>query len=105
MRIFLDECVPQQIAKLLNDHECRTAKDCGWVGIQNGKLLTLAQTEFDCFLTSDQNIRYQQNLKEFDIAVLELSTNNLRRIERAITTIELAILNLQNGELRKLTIP
>ena len=43
---------------------------CGWSGVKNGKLLTLAASEFDVFLTMDSNLEYQQNLKTLPIAVL-----------------------------------
>lgn len=48
--------------KLLIGHECKTAQQCGWGGKTNGELLRLAESQFDLFVTSDQNIRYQQNL-------------------------------------------
>jgi hypothetical protein len=59
--------------RLLGHHSCA----------KNGELLRLAETEFDLFITSDQNIRYQQNLAGCKIAVLELSTNDIGRIEEA----------------------
>lgn len=105
MRILLDECVPAQLVKLLIVHDCRTVTQCGWSGIQNGKLLQLAHQEFDCFLTSDQNVAYQQNLKNFDISILQLSTNNLRRIEAGITQIESALAQMKPGEFLPLSIP
>ena len=39
-------------------------------GIKNGKLLSLAASEFDIFLTADRGIEYQQNLASLPIAVL-----------------------------------
>jgi len=60
MKILLDECVPRPMHRLLAGHECTTAQQRGWGGIKNGDLLTVAQTQFDLFITSDQNIRYQQ---------------------------------------------
>ena len=48
--------------KLLVGHECTTAQKRGWGGLRNGDLLRLAEADFDLFITSDQNIRYQQNL-------------------------------------------
>jgi hypothetical protein len=47
---------------------------------QNGELIHLAEMEFALFITSDQNVRYQQNLTGRRIAIIELSTNDLRRI-------------------------
>ena len=69
--------------RLLTGHECRTAKQCGWSAIKNGDLLRLAEGQFDLFITSDQNLRYQQNLAGRRIAILELSTNKLHRIQAA----------------------
>ena len=67
---------------LLIGHDCSTAQQRGWGGSTNGDLLHLAQDEFELFITSDQNIRYQQNLAGRRISVLELSTNKLRRFKR-----------------------
>lgn len=44
----------------------------GWRGIRNSELLGRAEIEFDLFITSDQNIRYQHNLARQRIAILEL---------------------------------
>jgi len=58
MKILLDECVPWPMRRILSGHDCRTAQQHGWGGITNGQLLKLAESEFDLFVTSDQNIRY-----------------------------------------------
>ena len=42
------------------------------VGIKNGRLLALAQEEFDVFLTADRNLSFQQNTTKFQIAVVVL---------------------------------
>ena len=65
----------------------------------------LAEGEFDLFITSDQNTRYQQNLEGRCIPILELSTNKLRRIEAAAAQIQAAIAVIQPGEFRSLPIP
>lgn len=51
----------------------------GWANLKNGRLLTVAQDEFDVFVTVDRNLPYQQNLPKFTIAivVLRASTNRL----------------------------
>jgi hypothetical protein len=105
MKILLDECVPWPMRKLLAGHECSTAQHCGWSGIKNGDLLRLAEGEFDLFITSDQNIRYQQNLAVRQIAILELSSNDLRRILAAQSLILTAIETMQPCEFRRLEIP
>jgi hypothetical protein len=62
MKILLDECVPAPMRSLLSNHACATVQAKGWSGIRNGDLLQRPEAEFDLFITSDQNIRYQQNL-------------------------------------------
>ena len=105
MNILLDECVPWPIHKLLTGHTCTTAQRRGWGGIKNGELLRLAEGEFDPFITSDQGIRYQQNLAGRRIAIIELSTNKLRRITAGAEPIRSAIAAMRPAEFRRLELP
>jgi hypothetical protein len=105
MRILLDECVPVQLKGILSGHDCKTATECGWGSLQNGRLLAQAEKDFDCFLTSDQNMRYEQNLSSFNIAVIQLSTNNLRRIKTAAPTILRVLEEVEQGKVLSLDIP
>lgn len=105
MKILLDECVPWPMHRLLTDHSCSTVQDLGWGGIKNGDLLQRAEGEFDLFITSDQNLRYQQNLTGRRIAILELSTNDIGRIQAASPLIEAALEKIQLNEFRQLSIP
>ena len=105
MKILLDECVPWPMHKFLQDQQCTTAQRAGWGGIKNGDLLRQAASQFDLFVTSDQNIRYQQNLASRQIAILELSTNDYRRIVAAASLIQAAIASIRPGEFRHLEIP
>jgi hypothetical protein len=91
--------------RLLAGHECHTAQQQGWGGLQNGALLQRAEEGFDLFITADQNMRYQQNLAGRRIAILELSTNKLHRIEVAADLIRAAIDELHIGSFRHLEIP
>jgi hypothetical protein len=80
MRVLLDECVPRKLKRDLADHEVLSVTERGWSGIENGELLKLAQAEFDVFLTVDQNLKYQQNLASFNLAlILLIARNNGRR--------------------------
>ena len=78
MKVLLDECVPRKLRRELAEHEVLTVTERGWSGLKNGKLLVLAEVEFDVFLTVDQNLRYQQNLKAFNIGVILLTARNNR---------------------------
>lgn len=91
--------------KLLSGHACSTVQELGWGGSKNGDLLQRAEDEFDLFITSDQNLRYQQNLTGRRIAILELSTNDIERIRAANSLIKTAVDNIQPDEFRQLTIP
>jgi hypothetical protein len=71
----------------------------------NGELLRRANEEFGLFITSDQNIRYQQNVGDLQISVLQLSTNDLRRIQAAATAVQRAVGSIQRGEFKILNIP
>jgi len=76
-----------------------------WGGVKNGDLIRLAEGEFDLFITSDQNLRYQQNLVGRRPPILVLSTNDLRRIlafEHGIVT---AVVCVRPGQFVELEIP
>jgi len=60
MRILLDESVPGRLGALLVGHETSSVQRRGWAGIRNGKLLTLAATEFDVLLTADKGIEHSR---------------------------------------------
>lgn len=105
MKILLDECVPWPLRKLLPGHECKTAKYCGWGGFSNGDLLRVTEAEFDLFVTSDQNLRYQQNLAGRKLAILELSTNDLRRIEAAAAELQAIIAGMRPSDYRCWAVP
>jgi len=80
MRILLDGQLPRQLAPHLTGHDTRTTQQQGWAGLTNGVLLKRAAAAgFDVFQTSDQNIAFQQNLKnsELFVVVLVARTNRL----------------------------
>jgi hypothetical protein len=70
MRVLLDECVPKRRRAELTGHAVRTVAEMGWSGIKNGQLLQRAATEFDCFLTVDRNLQFQQRIDALPLAVL-----------------------------------
>ncbi len=72
MKLLLDESLPQDLRLHLSDHEAVTVPFRGWASKRNGELLRLASPEFDVFITADQNLEHQQNIGQFDIAVVIL---------------------------------
>ena len=78
MRILLDESLPRRLIRELPGHSVRTVTESGWSGVENGELLRTAASEFDVFLTADQNLEYQQNLRTLPVAVVVLVAHNNR---------------------------
>jgi hypothetical protein len=100
---LFDECVPRPLRKLLLSLETHTAQELGWGRLKNGILIEKAeQAGFDVFLTADQNLKYQQNLRTRRIALLVLSTNFWPTIRLHHKLIAETLNNLQAGEYREL---
>lgn len=72
MRILFDACCPRPLRKYLPNHEVVTAQEMGWGELKNGKLLEQAQAQFGVMLSTDSNIEYQQELKNYQIALIVL---------------------------------
>ena len=102
MKILLDECVPWPMRSLFADHSCTSVQANGWSGIRNSELLKRAEADFDLLITADQNILYQQNLSGHTISILELSTNDLRRILAAAKSIQQAVEGIRPGQFVRL---
>ncbi len=74
----------------------------GWSGKKNGELLQLIVAEnFSVFLTTDQNISYQQNLQVVSVAVVVLvaPTNTLRDLMPLMPAVRAALATIQPGDL------
>ena len=102
--MLLDECVPRRLRRELPGHEVLTVTEHGWSGIKNGKLLALADAEFDVFLTVDQNLKYQQNLTAFDIAIILLiaRNNRLQTLRPLMPEVRGALERIKAGEFIRL---
>ena len=82
MRVLLDECLPRKLKRSIAGHDVATVQERGWSSKKNGELLQLMDDTVDVFLTSDQNLRYQQNLATigFSIIVLMVPDNRLQTL-------------------------
>ena len=100
MRVLLDECLPKRIKLSLRGHLLSTVPEMGWAGKKNGELLKLAKGQFDVFVTVDQNLRYQQNLKNFDVAIVLIVGKNSRyeTFEPLIQNIQQALEKISVGQ-------
>lgn len=100
MKILLDECVDRRLGKDIVGHEIKTVPQMGWAGIKNGDLLTLAEKEFEVFVTVDRNLSFQQNLSLYKIAVviLRARTNRLRDLRALVPRLMTSLSAVKRGE-------
>jgi len=98
VRILFDQGVPVPLRKKLAGHEVTTCKEKGWDQITNGDLIAQAETLFEAFVSTDQNLKYQQNLKNRKIAILVLPTTSWRKLEQNAPTIKQALDTIKAGQ-------
>ncbi len=104
MKVLFDVNMPRPLRRELPGHEVVTAQTMGWGELVNGDLLQAAEKEgFDAFVTSDRNLRYQQNLTSRRIAILVVPSNNLRVLAQMTATIRAAVDQLKPGDYVELT--
>ena len=98
MTILLDECCPKPLAKALSEFTITTTDQAGLKGFKNGDLIDAAEGSFDVVITADKNLRYQQNLKNRKIAILELPFNSWPRLRNLLPEIRRSLLDLKPGD-------
>jgi hypothetical protein len=67
-------------------------------------LLRLAEEHFDVFITSDQNLKYQQNLAGRQLAIIQLPTNQVPLVIKLAPKVQAALEKIQTGEFVKIRI-
>lgn len=101
MKILLDECIDRRFAAELQGQTVETVPTMGWTGKSNGELLRLAEGEFDVFITVDRNLAFQQNVMNFDIAVLVVhaATNRLVDLIPLVPNVLGSLSTVQSGQI------
>ena len=106
MRILFDKGTPRPLRQRLFGHEVETSEQRGWDTLANGALMDRAEEAgFEVLLTTDQSIRYQQNMTNRRIAVVVLMNTNWPRIARNTEVVRASLEGLQPGELREVPVP
>ena len=101
MRVLFDQGVPAPLREHLHGHEVATAFELGWSKLSNGELLLLAESRFDVFVTTDRNLRNQQNLTGRRIAVLVLPTTSWPRLQAITSRIVEELNSIEPGRYRE----
>jgi hypothetical protein len=84
VRVLFDQGTPEPLRRALTQHEIVTAYERGWSKLTNGELLDAAEKEgFGVLVTTDANLKHQQNLASRQIAIVLLTTPSWPRIQRA----------------------
>ncbi|MEO8649614.1 MAG: hypothetical protein ABI539_10655 [Acidobacteriota bacterium] len=95
MKTIIDECVPSIVKHGLPERGIVSVQDIGWSGIKNGQLLKLVAADFDVFITSDKNLRHQQNLSALDLAIILLPSNQVPVVRDVLPQIDAAVSSIK----------
>ena len=100
MKLLLDECTPKRLRNDFQGHEVHTVDQVGLKGVLNGELLRAAAREFDVLITVDRRIPFQQNLSQFDLAVIILVATPCRyaQLKLLVPRTLLALETIKAGE-------
>lgn len=106
MRVLFDNGVPRGLAAGLSGHHVEEARDHGWDTLKNGALLDAAEAKkFDIFITTDRNLRHQQNLAGRAIAIVALSKASWPLIRKHVSAIAQAVAAAAPGSFTEVDIP
>jgi hypothetical protein len=106
MLVLFDQATPVPIRSYLEGHTVRTAFQQGWDKLKNSELLVAAEEAgFELFLTTDKNIRYQQNLAQRKIAILVLGQQQWPLLRLYIQRVVDAVNAASPGSFAELEIP
>lgn len=104
-RVLLDENMPLGLARMLHEHDVQHVLRLGWDGVENGDLIAKAEQDgFEVIVTGDQNLRYQQNLRGRELAIVVLSTNRWIDIQRSSETVVEAVDRAEAGSFQEVEI-
>ncbi len=102
MKILMDECLPAKLKGAVTalGHECQTVRQAGFGSKKNSELLSIAEGKWDVLLTSDRNIKYQQNMTGRKVAVLILcaKTNRMKDLLPLMPLCSQALLAIKPGQ-------
>ena len=101
MRILLDQGTPAPLRDHFSGHSVETAYEKGWSSLSNGELLAKAEADFDLLITTDRNLRGQQNMSGRKLAILVLPTTNWMRLRTIATNIAEFARAVQSGEIKE----
>jgi hypothetical protein len=92
VRVLFDQGTPVPRRNHIPGHHIETANELGWGNLKNGELLQQADVlNFDVLVTTDQNLKYQQNLADRRVAIVVLKSTSWPRIQKVLASVVDAI--------------
>jgi hypothetical protein len=105
MKIIFDQGTPAPLRRYLTGHAVDTAYEQGWSDLSNGDLLEAAeQANYQLLITTDQNLRYQQNLANRQLAVIVLLSTSWPRIRLRVDEIRIIVDAMTPGDYKEIPI-
>ncbi len=106
MRVLFDQGTPAPLRQVLSGHEVSTAYELGWSTLTNGELLAAAEANgFGVLVTTDRQLKYQQNLASRAIAIVVLGTTSWPRIQASTHAIVGAVNAATPGSYAEVLVP
>jgi hypothetical protein len=106
MLILFDNGTPAPLRYALTGHIVVEAIERGWDRLANGELIAAAEAEgFDLLLTTDKNMRYQQNLKDRKIAFVVVGNQQWPTLRRYVQRVVVAVNAATPGSYAEVEIP
>jgi hypothetical protein len=106
MLILFDHSTPAPLSSYLTAHTVILAKDRGWDRLSNGELLAEAERAgFEVFVSADNSIAYQQNLKGRKIAIVLINRNRWRSVLRVVHEVVTAVHAAEPGSYTVVEVP
>ena len=105
MKILFDQGTPVPLREYLPGHDIDTALELGWSELSNGELLDAAERDgFEVLITTDQNLKNQQNLAERKLAIIVLLSTSWPRIRSRVEDIQTVVETIALGDYKELPI-
>jgi hypothetical protein len=105
MKILFDQGTPAPLRRYLAGHSVDTAYERGWSNLSNGNLLDAMERDgYELLITTDQNLRYQQNLADRKIAIVVLRSTSWPRIRQRVDDIKAVVDAITSGEYKEIPI-
>ena len=106
MKVLFDHGTPAPLRRHLAGHSVDRSAEKGWEQLENGELIRRAENEgYDVIVTTDQNMRFQQNMTGRRLAIVVLMATGWGYVRHRTTEIRMAIDAVQPGHVQEVPIP